>query len=320
MRKLHLRKTRNTSSKKLDLVMLGVIIAVAAGLRLWATGQTSSANGGLMSTLPFAVLGVCSVYLIYILGRQWFNRKAGMLSAAFFAVSQFTVLHSLATWPYSVGLFFVLLTAWFWHKIVFELREPKAATYIGFALSAWAASSVQYFSLAQAVLIFATGLFFLPKSRRKPYWLSGLGTLVLLASTLPFTYRYLLGNGNIGAQPSAPNVTFFTDFLQYTMNDASLFMFTVGIVILLPLILGKRNRSRNPLRWVGIAWFGIIFVFAFIYSMLCKPVLDYNMLVFSYPFLIMTAFSLFRNRTLSPWQNALVVAALLFAGLSSLIL
>jgi drug/metabolite transporter (DMT)-like permease len=96
-------------------------------------------------------------------------------------------------------------------------------------------------------------------------------------------------------------------------------MFSVGIIILLPLILGKRNKSRNPLRWVGIAWFVIIFGAALAYSLLREPILQYNILIFNYPFLIMAAFSLFKNRTLSPWQNALVVAVILFVGTSSLI-
>ncbi|MCF0212819.1 MAG: hypothetical protein HUK17_08030, partial [Bacteroidales bacterium] len=38
-RKHHLRKTRNQTSKRLDYILLGVIIAVAAVLRLWKLGQ-----------------------------------------------------------------------------------------------------------------------------------------------------------------------------------------------------------------------------------------------------------------------------------------
>ena len=39
--------------------------------------------------LPFALMGIGSVFLIYQIGKQWFNSKVGLLSAAFFAVSQF---------------------------------------------------------------------------------------------------------------------------------------------------------------------------------------------------------------------------------------
>ncbi|MBR5910835.1 MAG: glycosyltransferase family 39 protein [Bacteroidales bacterium] len=308
-RKKHLRKTHNPSNKTIDLVLLAVIMVVATVLRLWKLDQ-----------VPFALMGIGSIYLIYLIGRQWFNRKVGLFSAAFFAVSQFTVFYSQLASPYSAGLFFVLLMAWFWHKIVFETKKPKLGIYIGFAISAWACSLIQYFSIAQAGLIFLTGFFFLPKERRKAYWFSGIGAIVLWIIILTIFGHQHFNIDSIKFGLSAPKATFLTDFLQYTMNYSTLFMFAVGIIILLPLILGKRDKSRNPLRWAGIAWFAIIFAIAFIYSLTREPIIQYSTLIFSYPFLIIVAFSLFKNRTLSPWQNALVVAAILFIGMNSLLM
>ena len=270
--------------------------------------------------LPFVLMGIGSIYLIYLIGRQWFNRKVGLFSAAFFAVSQFTIFYSQLARPYAAGLFFVLLMAWFWYKIVFEAKKPKLSIYIGFALSAWACSLMQYFSIAQAGLIFLTGLFFLPKERRKAYWLSGIGAVALFAPTLPIFYQQLFVSGSIGGWLSAPKSTFFTDFLQYTMNYSQLFMFTTGIIIILPFILGKRDKLNNPLRWAGLAWFVIIFAIAFIYSLYREPIIQHSTLIFSYPFVIIVAFSLFKNRTLTSWQTTLVVAAILFVGVTSLIM
>ena len=269
--------------------------------------------------LPFALMGIGSIYLIYLIGRQWFNRKVGLFSAAFFAVSQFTVFYSQLARPYAAGLFFVLLMAYYWYKIVFGTKTTTR-DYIGFALSAWACSLMQYFSIAQAGLIFLTGLFFLPKERRKAYWLSGIAAVVLFAPTLPIFWQQLFVSGSIGGWLSAPKATFFTDFLQYTMNYSQLFMFATGIIILLPLILGKRDKSKNPLRWVGLIWFVIIFAIAFIYSLKREPILQHSTLIFSYPFVIIVAFSLFKSRTLSSWQTALVVAAILFIGITSLVM
>ena len=362
-RKNHLRQIHNASDKQLDYILLAIIIAMAAVLRLWKLGQVPFMHdefSALLRTrfdnfhdfiqqgvmpdshpigvqaflwlwvrifgwsefwvkLPFALMGIGSIYLIYLIGRQWFNRKIGLFSAAFFAVSQFTVFYSQLARPYAAGLFFVLLMAWFWYKVVFGTKTTTMH-YVGFALSAWACSLMQYFSIAQAGLIFLTGLFFLPKERRKAYWLSGLGAVVLFAPTLPIFYQQLFVSGSIGGWLNAPKATFFTDFLQYTMNYSSLFMFAVGIIILLPIILGKRDKSRNPLRWAGIAWFVIIFGLAFAYSLLREPILQHSTLIFSYPFLIIVAFSMFKDRTLSPWQTALVVAVILFVGTSSLIM
>ena len=212
--------------------------------------------------LPFALMGIASIYLIYWIGRQWFNSKVGLLSAAFFAVSQFTVFYSQLARPYAPGLFFVLLMAFFWYKIVFGIKRPKTGVYVGFALSAWACSLIQYFSIAQAGLIFLTGLFFLPKERRKAYWISGLAAVVLFAPTLPIFYQQLFVSGSIGGWLAAPKSTFLIDFVKYTMNYSSLFMFAVGIIIILPFILGRFDKRNNPLRWIGLAWFVIIIAIA----------------------------------------------------------
>ena len=360
----HLRKLHNKSDKRMDYILLAVIMLVAAVLRLWKLGQVPFMHDefsallrtrfdnfrdfiqlGIMPDshpigveaflwlwvrifgwsefwvkLPFVLMGIGSIYLIYLIGQQWFNRKVGLFSAAFFAVSQFTVFYSQLARPYSAGLFFVLLMAWFWHKIVFETKTPKKGVYIGFALSAWACSLMQYFSIAQAGLIFLTGLFFLPKERRKAYWISGIGAVLLFAPTLSIFYQQLFVSGSIGGWLATPKATFLVDFIQYTMNYSTLFMFVVGIVILLPLILGKRTKRRNPLRWAGIVWFVIIFVIAFAYSLFREPILQQSTLIFSFPFVIIVAFSMFGTRTLSPWQTAVVVAAILFAGTSSLIM
>ena len=363
IRKTHLRKIHNVPSKRMDYILLGIIMLVAAVLRLWKLGQvpfmhdefsallrTRFGNfhdfiqqgvmpdshpigvqlflwgwvklfgwSALWVKLPFVLMGIGSIYLIYIIGRQWFNRKVGLFSAAFFAVSQFTVFYSQLARPYAAGLFFVLLMAVFWYKVVFGTKTTTK-DYVGFALSAWACSLMQYFSIAQAGLIFLTGLFFLPKERRKSYWLSGIAAVALFAPTLPIFYQQLFVSGSIGGWLSAPTTSFLSDFLQYSMNYSMLFMFVVGIIILLPIILGKRTKQNHPLRWAGLAWFVIIFAIAFIYSLKREPIIQHSTLIFSYPFVIIVAFSMFSTRTLSPWQTALVVAVLLFVGTTSLIM
>ena len=364
MRKHHLRKPHIQSSRTIDCILIGVIVAVAAVLRLWKLGHVPFMHDefsallrtrfdnlhdfiqqGIMPDshplgvqlflwgwvkifgwsefwvkLPFALMGIGSVYLIYLIGRQWFNRKVGLFSAAFFAVSQFGVFYSQLARPYAAGLFFILLMAFFWHKIVFEAKKPTMGVYVGFALSTWVCSLIQYFSIAQAGLMFITGLLFLPKVRRKAYWISGLVAVLLFSPTLPIFYQQLFVSGSIGGWLIAPDGMFWLDFLRYTMNYSQLFIFAVIVIILLPILLNRRDKSKNPLRWVGLAWFLIIYLIAFGYSLLREPILQRSTLIFSYPFLVIVAFSLFKNHTLSPWQNAMVVAVILFTGATSLVL
>lgn len=362
-RKYHLRTVRNKTSRRLDYILLGVILLVAAVLRLWKLNQVPFMHDEFSALfrlqfdnfhdliqygikidghpagvqtflylwaklvgwnefwlkLPFALMGIGSVFLIYVIGRQWFNRKTGLLAAAFFAVSQLTVFYSQIIRPYSAGLFFVLFFTYFWNKVLFDTKKPSIGTCIGFAVTACLAALAHNFSTAQAGLIFLTGLFFLKKERRKAYWLSGIGAFILYAPNLPIFYHQTFVNGGIGGWLAKPKPSFLLDFLQYTMNYAPLFMFTVGILIVLPFILQKPEKRKRPIRWAAIAWFVFIFILAFVYSLLREPIIQYSTLIFCYPFLVLTAFSFYRNNSMTMAQTAIAVAAILFIGTSSLI-
>ncbi len=362
-RKNHLRKTHNVPNKRLDYILLGVIMVVAAVLRLWKLGQVPFMHDEFSAMtrlgydsfrelirqgvapdahpagvqvflyywakvvgwnafwvkLPFVLMGIGSIYLIYIIGRQWFNRKVGLLSAAFFAISEFTVFYSQLARPYAAGLFFVLLQVYFWNRVLFDVKKPSPWLWVGFALSSWLAAMMHAFSIAQAGLIFLTGLFFLSKERRKAYWLSGLGALLLFSPNLPIFYRQLFFNGGVGGWLSAPKSSFLFDFLQYTMNYDYLFMFVTGVIVVLPFILGHYERRKNAMRFVGLAWFLVIFLLAYIYSLMREPIIQFSTLLFCCPFLIIVAFSFFTTRTLSPIQAVAAVLSLLFVGVASLI-
>ena len=362
-RKNHLRKPHNVPNKRLDYILLGVIMLVAAVLRLWKLGQVPFMHDEFSAMtrlgydsfrelirqgvapdahpagvqvflyywakvvgwnafwvkLPFVLMGIGSIYLIYIIGRQWFNRKVGLLSAAFFAISEFTVFYSQLARPYAAGLFFVLLQVYFWNRVLFDVKKPSPWLWVGFALSSWLAAMMHAFSIAQAGLIFLTGLFFLSKERRKAYWISGLGALLLFSPNLPIFYRQLFFNGGVGGWLSAPKSSFLFDFLQYTMNYDYLFMFVMGVIVVLPFILGHFERRKNAMRFVGLAWFLVIFLLAYIYSLMREPIIQFSTLLFCCPFLIIVAFSFFTTRTLSPIQAVAAVLSLLFVGVASLI-
>ena len=362
-RKNHLRKIHNVPSKRMDYILLGIIMLVAAVLRLWHLGQVPFMHdefsaftrlhydsfldlirdgvapdahpagvqvflyywvkivgwNALWVKLPFVLMGIGSVYLIYIIGRQWFNRMVGLLSAAFFAVSEFTIFYSQLARPYSAGLFFVLLQVYFWNRVLFDTKKPTTWLWVGFALSSWLAAMMHAFSIAQAGLVFLTGLVFITKERRKGYWLSGLASLALFSPNLPIFYRQLFLNGGVGGWLSAPKSTFLLDFLEYTMNYDYLFIFATGIIIILPFILGKWEKGKAAMRWVGGAWFAIIFGLAFVYSLVREPIIQFSTLLFCYPFLLIVLFSFHKSRTMSTLQKAITVAALLFVGIVSLI-
>ena len=190
-RKHHLRKVRNKTSRKLDYILLGVILLTAFGLRFWLNGMWSG--------LLFAFVNTVSIGLVYYIGKLWNGRKTGLLTAAFFAVSQLSMIQG---------------------------QTPVVTT------------------------------------------------------------------------PWPVNII---DYVRYSMYDSYLFMFTMGLLIILPFILGRWNKKMRIIGWVSIAGFFIL------------PLLFF-------PFLIITLFSFYRCSTMTKYQTVLAVIGLLFIGTCALIL
>lgn len=273
--------------------------------------------------LPFALMGVVSVYLVYIIANQWFNKNVGLVSAAFVSVSELFIFYSQLARPYSTGLFFTLLFVYFWNKILFDKRGLGLGTCVGFALSAFLAAEMQMFSMAQTGLIALTGLFFFKNidcKRRKAYLWSCVGAVVLYLPTLPIFYYQLFVYGSIGGWLGKPEPTFFTDFLKYTLNYSNLFIFTMLIVALLPIIIGNRKADKKTvIRICCLIWFVLPLAIAWAYSLLKEPILQFSTLIFSFPFLIILVFSFF-DAKISKKIMTSVVGLVILIGITSLVI
>ena len=272
--------------------------------------------------LPFAIMGVASVYLTYVVAARWFNKNVGLVSAALLSVGQLFILYSQLIRPYTPGLFFILLMTCLWNRIFLDERKPGFWVYAGFALSAFCAAQIQMFSMAQAGIIALTGLFFfknIDKERKKAYLWSCAAAVILYLPTFPIFYHQLFVEGTIGGWLTKPQVSFLTSFLTYMLNNSDLFVFSAMILVIMPFIIGKRNENqRVDLFVISLLWFLIPFCVAFFYSLLKSPILQYSTLIFSAPFLIIAAFSFYDAKT-SPMTMGIVILMILLIGVVSLV-
>ncbi|MGH3472025.1 MAG: glycosyltransferase family 39 protein [Nocardioidaceae bacterium] len=69
-------------------------------------------TGQLAARMPSIVAGVLTVPLLYLCGRDMFNRRTGLLAAALGAISPFLVWYSQEARPYALLMLFALLAVW----------------------------------------------------------------------------------------------------------------------------------------------------------------------------------------------------------------
>ena len=102
-----------------------------------------------------ALLNIATVFLIYFVGKHWFSRQVGLISAFLFAISPVVIKYSNFIWNPNIMPFFSLLFIYFF----FESFQSKKYHYFLYASLAFIMVINSHY-LGLALLPF-TGLFWL---------------------------------------------------------------------------------------------------------------------------------------------------------------
>lgn len=267
--------------------------------------------------LPFVLLGVGSIWLVYVAGRRLFDHSAGLLAAATMAVMQYFVYYSQMARPYIPGVFFNLLAFNLLLAIRGENKTRFGLLQFGLALSLSLAAWVHHFSAFQAGLVFLSGFFLVERKQIKGLLLTALIAFVLYLPCLGITLIQMRAGG-IGDWLAKPDLSFITGYFGYLVNYSLLF---AGVLIIPRFINNKHIPSAEKLwgeRLLLAMLFLIPLILAWLYSMLRVPVLQYSTLIFGFPFLLIAFFSF--GKGASQKFVAASVLLILLSGLGSLLL
>jgi hypothetical protein len=264
--------------------------------------------------LPFICSGILSIPLIFAIGRRWFNSSVGLISAAFLASLQYPIMHSQMSRPYASGLFFVLVMVYCWDNIVFR-QKKNFIWYLGFIFFGAACAFNHHFSLLMIIIVGLSGMFLIPKNGYLLYIASGIVIFLLYIPHLSiFTAQLKLkGLDWLGK----PDWWYLFDYLKY------IFHFSWFELILLLLILAattdfSRKIVSNSKWMLSFAWFALPLGIGFFYSIFIQPVLQYSVLLFSFPFLLFCIFG--RVKWINPGLRIIIILSILIISSLTLIL
>jgi len=115
------------------------------------------------------IFGVCSIFAIYLMGRQLFDREAAVISALFLTSSTYQLQYSQEVKGYSLQVFLGILSFYFFARM---FKEKKWTLYLGYVLANAGALYIHTFEifilLAQNFFFFT--LLFLRKGRSELSW------------------------------------------------------------------------------------------------------------------------------------------------------
>ncbi len=262
--------------------------------------------------LPFIIMGIGSIYICYLIGKEWFNEKTGLLSAAFISCTQFFVFYSQIARPYSAGLFFGLLAILFWRRLLFSGNRMNIKHFFAWILSASICAYIHYYLLLSLFILGILSLLFSPKERRALFLLSGILIFILYLPHLEI-FLHQSAKGGVGTWLGPPDMDFIGEFIFYLFQYSPIFLGFVMLMVFLGFIL----KPRLGKFWIiAISFFFLSFLAGFFYSIFVNPILQYSGLIFCSPFLLL---SIFYWASATKWLFRISFWGILILGSYSLI-
>ena len=266
--------------------------------------------------LPFTVMGVLSVLLVYLVSRKWFNETAGLMCAAFTASIQYTIMYSQIARPYISGMFFSLLMVYFWSSLIKTPSNKFKMNGMLYVLAAVLCAYNHHFSLLFAAIVGLSGLFLIPGMFLLRYVFLG---LMIFFFYIPHLGIFMdqLKTGGVGGWLAKPEKSFFLEYLYYIFNFSPLSVIMAVAIALWGIVYLKKSNLVLQNYLLFIAWFLLPLLIGYWYSVQFNPVLQYSVLLFSFSPLLFILFCHISNQKAS--INLLLVTIILTVNIFTLI-
>jgi hypothetical protein len=267
--------------------------------------------------IPFICAGVAAVFFIFKIGKLWFNPTVGLISASFMATLEYPVMYSQIARPYGSGLFFSLAMVYYWSRVVFFQNNRYLKNTCFYVLFSILCAYNHHFSLLFAAIVGLVGLFFIKRTNLLSYCLSGFIIFVLYIPHLPLFF-YQLNIGGIGGWLGAPHNDFLLDYISYIFHFSNCLLLLLLTLLVYGWLETKQAVAFNhKFFYLSLLLFLLPFVIGFFYSRFFNPVLQYSVLLFSFPFLLFTLLAYMPE--LKGQKNAILVIIICLTTIASLV-
>jgi len=267
--------------------------------------------------LPFTLMGIVSIFLAFKIGKRWFNGTVGIVSATYIAVIQYTIMYSVIARPYGSGIFLSLLMVCFWTNSVFNLGKNYYWFLAGYIIAGAMNAYNHHFSLLLTAMVGFTGLFFIPKKHLKSYISAGIIIFILYIPHLPIFFTQLSYKG-IESWLGKPDSMFLFNYLGFVLHfSITFYLLTVILIVFSVKYRAQNIKETNKFRIIGLLWFFISFLTGFFYSVYVSAIIQYSVLIFTFPYLLIVVFSFFKE--IKAWQKAFVVFIVMSISIYTLV-
>lgn len=242
--------------------------------------------------LPFIVMSLLALFFLYRFACAWTGSGVALIVMALLATLQYTVMYGQIARPYAAGLFTTALLA---DQLTRYLGKGSRRTLIGAALAALLSAYTHHFALLLAAIMWCTVLVLVLPARRKEFLIAGGLAALLYVPNIPI-FLQQLGMGGLSEWLAPPGPRWLLDYAWWLAHCSTLFAVVWGLLIATSLGLRIRHRGSNGAIWaITLLWGLLPLVIGFGYSVLRAPVLQYSVVLFSFPYLLIGVFAGLRH-------------------------
>ena len=258
---------------------------------LWCWTQLFGFGDGAVKA-PFILMSVVALFCLYRFAHAWAGGTVALIVTALLATMQYTVMYGQIARPYAMGL---LTTALLADQLTRAIGTGRRSNLVVMAIAAVLSAYTHHFALMLAVFMCATGFFLIDRSHRKAYIIAMAAALVCYMPNLPLFFAQLGWKG-LDEWLTAPAPDWTLNYVWWIGHCSVLFAGLLALLVLGASAFRIKHRDvSKPLWAIALVWGVLPLVIGYAYSVLRSPVLQYSVVIFSFPYLLIGAMAGLRH-------------------------
>ncbi len=236
--------------------------------------------------LPFILMSVLALLLLYRFAFAWCGANVALITTALLATLQYTVMYGQIARPYAAGFFTTALLA---DQLTRYLGSGSRKTLVGIALAALLSAYTHHFALMLATFMVLTGFFLIVPAKRKEYLIACAIAAVAYLPNIPIFLKQLGGKG-LDEWLAPPTAMWVPDYFWWIAHCSVVFAAVWAVLIGASFALRIRHRGGIAPMWAITLFWGLVpLLVGYAYSVWRAPVLQYSVVLFSFPYLLLGA-------------------------------
>ena len=241
----------------------------------------SEFSGRFLSTL----IGTFSIYAIYALARELYNREVGIYSALIVATNYFALLYSQEVRSNILMFLFSILSYLYFVKLIKDSSKKNISLYILFSTLVIYTHYFGFFLVATELFVFIYYLIISKIDRVKLIKIAVISAILMFIALLPLFQRILEHIHTASYWMPSPSPLFFIDYMKaFTLSPFLHKIFLILLFIPIGFIIFKKEYRDSTL--LIIIWIIIAFAIPYIKSVTGFSILIERSMIIVLPALI----------------------------------